>query len=230
MTAPSIREHRLDTLLPSWRDKWLPRLLRDGLPHVFLIALLPVGWLAWNRGRWILTAAVIPWIVLYAMWVFKLPHYPAVLAPSLALAVACGIEALRQSWGRIQNSVTVFFTAAIVILSVTETAEFNRVMRDEWYDPSALIAANKLADQLPEKPAVILFKYDPSISSEVEPVYNSDVAYPDDADVVRAHDLGDRDAEIFRYYANQTPQRVFYRFDRKTETLSRLGTASELAH
>jgi hypothetical protein len=61
-------------------------------------------------------------------------------------------------------------------------------------------------------------------------VYNNLAAWPDDQAIVRAHDLGDgRNIEIVRYYAEHQPQRVFYRFDRATMTLSPpLGTARQL--
>jgi hypothetical protein len=30
--------------------------------------------------------------------------------------------------------------------------------------------------------------------------------WPDDAPIIRAHDLGERNAELFRYYAARKPQ------------------------
>ena len=64
---------------------------------------------------------------------------------------------------------------------------------------------------LPHTPAVVLFRYAPGKDNpHIEPVYNTDVAWPDDAPVIRAHDLGPRrNIEIFRYY----PERAFYSCD-----------------
>ncbi|HSV16193.1 MAG TPA: hypothetical protein VLI90_18165, partial [Tepidisphaeraceae bacterium] len=63
-----------------------------------------------------------------------------------------------------------------------------------------------------------------------EPVYNIDVAWPDDARIIRAHDFGlPKDEEIFRYYAQRDPQRVFYIFDRADDSLTELGTGQSLA-
>ena len=80
------------------------------------------------------------------------------------------------------------------------------------------------------KPAVILFKRDKNLSAEVEPVYNLLAAWPDDELVIRAHDLGQRDSEIFDYYATHGPDRAFFRFDEADpDKLQFLGMASELA-
>src|SRR5205823_4623615 len=64
---------------------------------------------------------------------------------------------------------------------------------------------------------------------EEEPVYNTDVAWPDDAPVVRAQDLGVRDLELAEYYEARQPQREFYLFDRGNGELIDLGSAGELA-
>ena len=85
---------------------------------------------------------------------------------------------------------------------------------------------------------MILFQYHPELpqtgdnSCKIEPVYNTSVAWPDDAPIVRAHDLGSRNIELIRYYAEHQPQRTFYLFDRGNlaDPMHRLGTAQELAN
>jgi hypothetical protein len=74
-----------------------------------------------------------------------------------------------------------------------------------------------------------------------EPVFNAGVAWPDEAPVIRAHDLnadvsaigkpGDRDRPLYEYYSRIDPKRVFYLYDRgrEHERLRRLGTATEMA-
>ena len=59
-------------------------------------------------------------------------------------------------------------------------------------------------------------------------MYNTDVASPDDAPLIRAHDLGPRNIELFRYYATRAPDRMIYRFSRKTGQLDTLGRAADL--
>ena len=62
-----------------------------------------------------------------------------------------------------------------------------------------------------------------------EPVYNVDVAWPDRASMIRAHDLGpERDGELFRYYAAVSPNRLVYRFDRRTGQVQELGRVGDL--
>ena len=76
----------------------------------------------------------------------------------------------------------------------------------------------------------MLFTYDPGRNTHEEPVYNAGVAWPDDAAVVRAHDLGPaRDAELFAYYAARQPPRFAYRYDERTRTLTPLGPVADLA-
>jgi hypothetical protein len=69
----------------------------------------------------------------------------------------------------------------------------------------------------------------PMLSPHDEPVFNTDVAWPDDAAIIRAQDLGDRDIELYRYYAARQPDRHIYLFDRGLGRLSYLGTAAEVA-
>ena len=58
-----------------------------------------------------------------------------------------------------------------------------------------------------------------------EPVYNTDVAWPDDATVIRAHDLGERNRELIGYYARVSPGRWVYLYDKSTGELTNLGQA-----
>ena len=76
----------------------------------------------------------------------------------------------------------------------------------------------------------MLFRYANQANIVLEPVYNIDVAWPDDARAVRAHDLGDAlNAKLFLYYAAYQPDRAVYRYDRGDETLTHLGSVAELA-
>jgi hypothetical protein len=59
-------------------------------------------------------------------------------------------------------------------------------------------------------------------------VYNIVSAWPDDALLIRAHDLAARNIEIFRYYAAKQPDRLFFIYDRADDSIRYLGTAREL--
>jgi len=56
----------------------------------------------------------------------------------------------------------------------------------------------------------------------------TETAWPDDATIVRANDLGVRNVELYRYYA-ESDARTVYRYDLNTDTIERLGNIQELA-
>jgi hypothetical protein len=89
-----------------------------------------------------------------------------------------------------------------------------------------------LLPKVVQAPAVVLFPFHGDDNPHEEPVYNIDVAWPDDAPIVHAQDLGvSRDLEIARYYGRTQPQRNFYIFDRRTGTVHSMGKADEfIAH
>jgi hypothetical protein len=108
-------------------------------------------------------------------------------------------------------------------------------MNDEWQLAGAAREVDDRLAAVAGRPAIVLFRFDPATSNtHVEPVYNSDVAWPDDARVIRAHDLGDAaNARLLAYYAAREPGRRVYRYDRAKSAaaspLRYLGTAGELA-
>ena len=74
----------------------------------------------------------------------------------------------------------------------------------------------------------MLFPFTLGDNPHQEPVYNTDVAWPDDAPIIRVQDLGpERNRELAEYYARTQPERSFYRFDRRTFTLRALGKAPD---
>jgi hypothetical protein len=97
-------------------------------------------------------------------------------------------------------------------------------------DSSELRRIDSALARLDHTPAVVLFHFPPEGAAHLEPVYNITTAWPDDAEVIRGHDLGDRNIEIFRYYAARQPDRAFYRYDRADGTLTFLGFARDLGH
>jgi len=88
-------------------------------------------------------------------------------------------------------------------------------------------------NQLPklvQAPALVLFKFHPDLNYNEEPVYNIDTAWPDDAPIIRAHDLGpERNVALLRYYAQHQPDRRVYAVDRRDlSSLRELGRAGNL--
>jgi hypothetical protein len=102
-------------------------------------------------------------------------------------------------------------------------------MRDDPQSWPHMVANYVLIPEKVKTPAVVLFRYRPGVNFHQEPVYNVDVAWPDDAPIIRAHDLGARNAEIIDYYARTQPDRVFYLFDMGNGSLTEIGMAGELA-
>jgi hypothetical protein len=64
----------------------------------------------------------------------------------------------------------------------------------------------------------VLFRYQPGVSIQREPVYNVDTKNIDDADVIRAHNVpGEANRRLLEHYAARQPQRHVYRVLRKPD-------------
>jgi hypothetical protein len=228
--VPAIKSHQPSTVFRSWFKRDLPAALQYGLPHPLFISLLPlsIAGLACARRR-VIWAMFPLWVCLYFFYTFALAHYVLIAVPSLIIAALLGSRQLRIGGPKIQHAIEIFAACAIVILSVARTPPF-AVSRDQWMDSSELRRIDTALAQLEKTPAVVLFHFPPQGAAHVEPVYNITTAWPDDAEVIRAHDLGDRNVEIFRYYAQRQPERAFYRYDRGDGSLTFLGFARDLAN
>ena len=242
-----IREHQPGTVLGVWAGKALPMLLEATLPARMLVVLLPVAVLGLTDVRRRVVWATLPLFVGgYVLNTFFLEHYAAAVIPAVLLSVVLGLRSLEEAWPGLADRVRAAGAVAIVGASLTALYEFNSLstafdrdeatrtrhrIDDETFRSPTLRNARQI-EGLVDKPAVVLFRYPPGspVSKIIEePVYNTDVAWPDDAPVIRAHDLGERNIEMFQYYAARQPERTFYRFDRGTGMLTPLGTAGNLA-
>jgi hypothetical protein len=210
------------------------RLARATLPNMLLLILIPVGVLALTRARAVLWFVWPLFIVLYVPFAFLLYHYCIVPTPSIVFAVLLGVVAIEQAWPRFRDSITVFVTAVIVILAVAALPEFDRLANDDDFDTPVTAFDRRLAT-LVSPPAIVLYKFGEGDVPDDEPVYNDDVMWPDDAPIIRAHDLsGEQNRRLFEYYAEKQPDRRVYRVERRAirENGYRpeyLGTAKELA-
>ena len=157
-----------------------------------------------------------------------------------------GIDALAATWPRFRLPIKAGCGAMLVVACLTSFWEINQLVAssatqvsDETFRSDYMRLTNRdLQGYGVKPPAVVLFRYHPggmlwSVPEFIqEPVYNVDVAWPDEAPIIRAHDLGPvRNREIFGYYAKTQPDRVFWSLDaaRGNDALKRLGTARELA-
>jgi hypothetical protein len=106
--------------------------------------------------------------------------------------------------------------------------QLNAHVSDEPYRTPFLDYTQRVLAQI-RAPAVVLFRFSPGCNVHEEPVYNTDVIWPDDAPIIRAQDLGRRDGELLGYYALRQPNRSFYILDRRTGMVVPLGNAVEAA-
>jgi 4-amino-4-deoxy-L-arabinose transferase-like glycosyltransferase len=229
-TVPAVREHQWRSVPTALGKTIIPQTLSYALPHQMLIMLVPVGLLVMRpRGRWVMAGVLPVFVLLYAGYAFFLPHYTITAVPAAILCVLLGVHAIRRAWPRAAAFSATFLTLAILTLSITEIPGISRLNRDDPFGRPELEHINGvLATLPPHERAIVLFRFAESNNAEEEPVYNIDVAWPDDARIIHAHDLGPRNVELFRYYAQRQPDRVIYLYDRGTGQLTRLGTARDL--
>ena len=242
--AQYIREHQASTFANVWAMKSLPMLLDATLPARLLIVLVPVGLLGLATvPRRVLWATLPLFVIGYALNTFFLEHYAAAVIPTVVLSVLLGLYALADAWPRWRDHVLASGVLVLVTSSLLSLYELNPLVTaldppdkrhlhavdDETFHSALLRFVRYEVEAVVERPAVVLFTYKPGVNVIEEPVYNTAAPWPDDAPVVRAHDLGPRNAEIFDYYAKRQPERTFYRFDRATGTLTPLGKAKSLA-
>ncbi len=226
----ALQQHRPQKIRAMLVSEYLPMTINASMPQRMLLVLIPAGWLALHRRRrWVLWLTLPLFLALYTFYVFFSQNYPVIVAPAVILNILLGAKSIQRARPR-RRGVHVFVTSAIVILAVTNTRELNRLVNDTWYRAPTIWSAQKQLSALGPEPALVLFRYRPGDNPHEEPVYNAEVAYPDDARIIRAHDLGpQKNRELFKYYAARDPNRRVYRFDRKTLTLEPLGTVGELA-
>ena len=158
----------------------------------------------------------------YTFYPSYLKHYGLVTAPAFILLVLLSGEVLRKRF----PATAAAFALAIAALAIGSLPELHADpdFHDHFIQTPYLGDINAKLAHLDHTPAVVLFRYE-SGKTDVheEPVFNIDTAWPDDAPVIRAHDLGPENHRIFEYYAQHGPPRFFYRYDRTTTELTPLG-------
>jgi len=230
------RNHTPAKVLANWYPARFDQLLDITLGNRLLIVLVCVGLLSLGDIRRVmLVGAMVLFLVAYSMYIFALDHYLVPVIPVMICLVMAGWERLERTWPKLRGGIGAAMVMLLMVLSISSLPEFNAAARP---DPGQFWAerdvSRRLA-QLPPRPAVVMFRFDPRLSFHADPVYNDDVVRPDDAAIVRVNDLGPRrDRDLYRYYAENQPDRVFYIYDLGagpgTDPLSRpLGTARFLA-
>ncbi len=224
--------HRQGQLLtPSQLQRTLVQAWRRPFP--LLLWLLPVAALARpTRRRWVVLAVLPLFVALYAGYAFALPHYVLTVAAALTVGVVAGAADLTAAMPSPSLARGTRLSTSVLIagLAVAALPQWYPGHQDVIFNVRLLPRVDRALATLPPGPAVVLFAYSTRRTLDEEPVYNLGVAWPDDARIVRAHDLGPRaDAALFRYYAARQPARVAYRYDEADDSLTRLGPVADLA-
>ena len=205
------------------------------VPFALLVVVMPVALAGATRPRLLLLAPLPLFVVVYAGYVFFFPHYVLVVSAAVIAAVLVAGRALVQLAP--PSVLPRASVAAFVVLTAVAVAGLPQLdgsgqpyTDDPFATPLLDDVDRQLAKLAGRGRAVVLFTFDPKRSAHEEPVYNAAVGWPDDAAVVRAHDLGPgRDRELFRYYADRQPDRLAYRYDEATRTLTPLGAVGAIA-
>ncbi|MDP9174742.1 MAG: hypothetical protein M3O30_12865 [Planctomycetota bacterium] len=247
---PDLEQHQISRF---------PALLLDRCAFAFdNLIIEPMFWLIFplavagmfDLRRWAVWGVIPIFLLLYTAYAFfPLPTYLVTLSPAMALMPVLPIQFLCDVFPRRKPLVRTLLGLSILFLVIASMPQFDRLVHDQYFEMHEGEAINSTLAKEVSPPAVVLFHFNLNAQMEgklvtnnadEEPVYNSDVAWPDDAPIIRAHDLNarvtaigtknDRNRPLYGYYAKSGPSRVFYLYDRLDGTgkLTRLGTASEL--
>jgi hypothetical protein len=231
---PWLLRHRPELFWQTFKTLRLPVTIGDALPQPMLVALLPIGLLAW-RGRraWVLAVTLPLFFLIYTPYPLFPAHYTLIAAPAAILTAVLAPRAISLAWPRARAAAWTALSIFVTGLFFTGPVDNYQMVSALAFHATVLKSADELTAALAARgrPAVVLFRRDQSVSNDFEPVYNLDAAWPDDALVIRAHDRRGENWIIFQYYAHHGPDRAFYLFDesRPLEGLRFLGMASDLA-
>jgi len=238
--APNVQRHQPDQIVGWWGRVYLPMTVDAALPsHVFLpLAFVGVLTVLADRRRLMLAALIPVFLVVFFFNTFYFKHYAMTVIPPLLLLTVAGFRQAAAAWPRWRPSILSGLAAAWTVACLLLLPEFNPLWTDRYQVGDEALYAPQLRvlkQEVPQasdlrRPAVILVTYRTGDNPMEEPVYNTDVAWPDEAPIIYAHDLGpSRSGEIFRYDAERQPDRFFYRWDRRHLQIEPLGYARDLA-
>jgi hypothetical protein len=236
---PYLAAHTPAHVHELWARHWLPMIADTTTQCRLMIVFIPLALLGLrDRRRGVLLATLPLFMLIYCFNPIFLEHYALLVVPGVIFSILLGGEVLAAAWPRARRQIFAAFVLAVMMVSATSFWEINHyvstpqtAISDELFVSGLLRNLHYSLEQSVTPPAVVLFTYHPGGRFFEEPVYNTATAWPDDAPIIRAHDLGDaRNREIFAYYARTQPDRMFYRFDpAATPSMTELGRARDLA-
>jgi hypothetical protein len=220
---PRVERHTPANVLREWTGVRLRAFLAGSLPHGVLLTFALPGLLLWRRGRWVLILSTVGLVLAYSTFYVLQEYYPLTAAAGMILLTLAGVRALSVNHAARAGLCT--FVAILCLLSLPEA---NPKSKDQLFDPALIRRVDAWVDEYQGPPAIVLFAFHPGRPLREEPVYNFTTANPDDARVIRAHDLGPaRNGDILRYYAARQPDRIVYHF-RDDVGFERIGRVGDL--
>ncbi len=200
---PVLKSHTADTILPNLYNFRLPTFFQANLPNPILLILMPVGILGLVDSRRRLVWSTLPiFIGAYSLFPFFQTYYGLPAALPLTLMLILGIRAVAESWPGQQRAIGTILTLVVASFAITAMPG----VKTDAYDPGrawpVMTAVHTLLPKAVRAPAVVLFPFHWGDDYHEEPVYNVDVAWPDDAPIIHVQDLGpERNQALASYYA-----------------------------
>ena len=183
--VPGVADVVQKGALRTWLSKRLPSTLKNGVPTTLLLVFAPLGLLAIrDRRTWVIVAGLPLFVALYMFYPPFLSHYALVAAPAVLLLVVLGARELALVFASPRRSADAAIAIALAVIALTSLTEFNPWLRDPHVDAPVLADIDRKLSDL-STPAVVLFHFEPGNDPNEEPVYNTDVAWPDDARIIR---------------------------------------------
>jgi hypothetical protein len=227
--------HRPELLLKTWFDPVYGRLaliLDATTPVLLLTPLITVGFLGiGTRPRWALFLIFPLYCLIYLFYAALLRHYTPVVAPALILLGLLGARQLESLWPALRPRFATFCAVMIIGMCFIVLPEMNRFQEDDPFPYPEITDARENIPANPRiaRPALVFVKFTPLPGQNVhaEPVYNWDAPRIDDNPIIFAHNLGARNIELVRYYAERQPERQVYYYDRMTRSVAPAGMVAD---
>jgi hypothetical protein len=229
------RHHLFREEIANWYSTRFVELRFVTLPSALLVLLLPLGVSGMrDLPRKVICAGLLLFLITYFVCVFHLYFYMLPAAPAVICVFLMGWEALEKTWPRQRKRIRPFIAMTLIGLAAWQLPEINPRVR-------AVLPTGEKLKQIREDlstlsaPSLVLYPFDERrIPMDSFPVFNEDVAWPDDAVVIRVNDLGEPwNRSLYAYYARIQPQRQVFvhapASDNDPHPLKFLGTAGELA-
>ncbi|HEV8291375.1 MAG TPA: hypothetical protein VGP94_05610 [Tepidisphaeraceae bacterium] len=226
----AVEQHQPGKILHQWLTFRGPLLVAGTMPYSVLLIFLPLGIALCNqKWRWVVAGVLPVFILLYTISVVYQIYYPVVLIPSVLLLVLLGINEVSRLFANYAQLARTTLLLWAALMAFSALPEAGRDMKDQLFAPTLLPQIDQWEANYKGNRALVLFRYSRQRPIDEEPVYNTTVAWPDDARIIRAQDLGEQNLKLFKYYAEIQPDREVFVFDEGTRKYLHLGTVAELA-